>query len=65
VKKKLSKKKKQQQTNKENLVSENVIMFLTHPFNLFSAAFELARYIGDLVHGSQVFVLTNHIFKTF
>lgn len=41
--KKISKKK----TNKENLVSESVIMFLTHPFNIFSTACELARYIGN------------------
>lgn len=59
--KKISKKK----TNKENLVSESVIMFLTHPFNLFSTACELSRYIGELIHESQVLVLINHIFRTF
>ena len=57
--------KKKTQTNKENLVSESVIMFLTHPFNLFSTACELSRYIGELIHESQVLVLINHIFRTF
>ena len=56
---------KKTQTNKENLVSESVIMFLTHPFDLFSTACELSRYIGELIHESQVLVLINHIFRTF
>ena len=57
--------KKHTHTNKENLVSESVIMFLTHPFNLFSTASELSRYIGELIHERQVLVLINHIFRTF
>lgn len=57
---------RKKKTNKENLVSESVIMFLTHPFNLFSTACELARYIWELIHESQVHVIINHIFcRTF
>lgn len=68
VKFKCEKKKhfRKKKRNKENLISERVIMFLTHPFNLFSTACELSRYIGELIHESQVLVLINHIFcRTF